>query len=58
MAMFKKGDNVKVAIQVPAGPVEGFRLDEDGNMQYLISWVDSNNESHQRWFNEADLVAA
>ena len=57
MATFKKGDTVKVAIQAPAGPVEGFRLDEDGNMQYLVSWTDSNGGSHQRWFNEAELVA-
>lgn len=58
MAAFKKGDDVKVKAIVPEGPVESMRMDEDGNVQYLISWVGSDNETHSRWFNEDELTAA
>jgi hypothetical protein len=57
MAKFKKGDEVKVSIVIPQGPVEAFQLDENGDMQYLLSWTDDNGATQQRWFNESDLVA-
>ena len=58
MANFKKGDEVKLNSVVPSGPVEAMRLDEDGNVQYLISWVDVDSVPQSRWFDEAGLVAA
>lgn len=57
MAAFKKGDTVKVKVVVPEGPVVAMRMDEDGNVSYLVSWVDSSNTEQQRWFAETDLVA-
>jgi uncharacterized protein YodC (DUF2158 family) len=54
---FKKGDVVKVNAVVPQGPVEALRMDEDGNVFYLIEWTDVNGDSHHRWFNENELSA-
>ena len=58
MANFKKGDTVKLVAVVPQGPVESMRLDEDGNVQYLLSWTDVNGNEHSRLFDEAQLAAA
>jgi hypothetical protein len=57
MANFKKGDTVKLVAVIPQGPVESMRMDEDGNVQYLISWVDVNGVEQSRWFDEAQLIA-
>ena len=53
-----KGQEVKVVAVVPQGPVQALRMDEDGNFFYLIEWTDAAGNSQQRWFAEADLVAA
>jgi cell envelope opacity-associated protein A len=58
MANFKKGDTVKVASVIPQGPVESMRMDEDGNVQYLLSWTDASGNVHSRWFDESALVSA
>lgn len=58
MATFKKGDIVKVKTVIPEGPVEAMRMDEDGNISYLLSWVDSDEVAQTRWFAESDLEAA
>lgn len=58
MANFKKGDTVKIVAVIPEGPVESMRMDEDGNVQYMISWTDANGVIHTRWFDEAQLTAA
>ena len=55
---FTKGQAVKVNAVVPEGPVEALRMDEYGNFFYLIKWTDINGVAHERWFSEADLVAA
>jgi hypothetical protein len=59
-AKFTIGENVKVtpAPVDPAGPVEAMQMDATGNIQYLISWVDENSITQQRWFTEDQLVAA
>lgn len=54
---FKKGDTVKLNVTVPQGAVEALRMDEDGNVQYYISWTDSDGVVQSRWFDEAQLVA-
>lgn len=58
MANFKKGDTVRVKAVVPEGPVLALRMDEDGNVSYLIEWVDAEGNSHQRWFVEEELTGA
>lgn len=58
MATFKKGDEVKVVAVIPQGPVESMHMDEDGNVQYLISWTDSDEVTQSRWFDEDQLIAA
>ena len=55
---FKKGEVVKVKAVVPQGPVQALRMDEDGNVFYLIQWTDVNGVSQERWFAEGDLIAA
>ena len=59
-AKFTIGENVKVtpAPVDPAGPIEAMQMDATGNIQYLISWVDENSTTQQRWFTEDQLVAA
>jgi uncharacterized protein YodC (DUF2158 family) len=54
---FKKGDVVKLLITVPQGPVEALRMDEEGNVQYLVAWTDADGVTHTRWFDEAQLIA-
>ena len=53
---FKKGDVVKVNQTVPQGPVLSLRMDDEGQVFYLIEWVDSNGRTQQRWFAEDDLI--
>lgn len=55
---FKKGDSVKLVGVIPEGPVQALRMDEDGNFFYLVEWTDADGNAQQRWFNEAQLVAA
>ena len=57
MAMFKKGDVVKLAAVVPQGPVLALRMDEEGTVFCLIEWTDAAGEKQQRWFAESELVA-
>lgn len=54
---FKKGDEVKSVGVIPQGPVEAFSMDDDGNVFYLISWVDAEGCTQSRWFAEDALVA-
>ena len=58
MATFKKGDVVRLSGVVPQGPVLAMRMDEDGNVSYLIEWTDADGNAQQRWFAESDLIAA
>jgi uncharacterized protein YodC (DUF2158 family) len=58
MAEFRKGDTVKLKGVIPQGPVEGMRMDDDGNVQYLISWTDADGVAQTRWFDEDQLTAA
>lgn len=58
MAMFRKGDIAKVIAIVPEGPVKSMRMEESGNIQYLISWIDINGVEQERWFDEGQLTTA
>jgi hypothetical protein len=55
---FKKGEVVKLSAVVPQGPVIALRMDENGVVQYLVEWKDTDNVSHQRWFDEDQLTGA
>lgn len=55
---FKKNDNVKLVATVPQGPVEALRMNENGDVQYLVSWTDAEGVQQSRWFDEAQLTAA
>jgi uncharacterized protein YodC (DUF2158 family) len=57
-AKFKRGDVVALTVVVPTGPVQSLRMDEDGNVQYLVEWTDSDGVTQQRWFDEAQLTGA
>jgi hypothetical protein len=54
---FKKGDVVKVVATIPQGPVKAMRMDEDGNVQYLVEWTDSEGVKQERWFDEVQLAS-
>ncbi len=54
---FKKGDTVQLNAQVPQGPVLALRMDEDGNVSYLVEWTGADGEVTQRWFAEDQLKA-
>jgi uncharacterized protein YodC (DUF2158 family) len=54
---FKKGEVVKVNQVIPEGPVKSLHMNSDGEISYLIEWVDANGDAQQRWFAEDDLIA-
>ena len=54
---FSRGDEVRVDAVIPSGPVQAFRMDEDGVIYCLIEWVDATGNPQVRWFKEDDLVA-
>jgi uncharacterized protein YodC (DUF2158 family) len=55
---FKKGDVVEVKSVAPKGPVQALRMDEDGNVFYLVEWKDIKGVTQQRWFEETTLTAS
>jgi len=55
---FTKGQVVKVKAVVPQGPVQKLRMDEDGIVWYLLSWIDAQGRMQERWFREDDLTEA
>jgi aminoglycoside phosphotransferase (APT) family kinase protein len=54
MAMFKKGDKVRLKVAVPEGEVAHMRMDEDGTIWYLMSWT-NGDVSQERWFTLEEL---
>jgi uncharacterized protein YodC (DUF2158 family) len=55
---FKVGQQVRVQTVSPQGPVQKMRLSEEGEIEYLISWVDAEGAEQSRWFSEAVLADA
>jgi hypothetical protein len=55
---FKKGDVVKAVAVIPQGPVLALRMDEDGNVTYLVEWTDVDGNTQERWFDESQLTGA
>ena len=54
---FAKNQEVQVSVVVPQGPVQSLRMDEDGNISYLVQWVDADGATQRRWFAEDQLTA-
>lgn len=54
---FAKQQIVKVNAVVPQGPVQAFRMDDDGNVSYLVIWTDVKGVEQSRWFKEEELVS-
>jgi uncharacterized protein YodC (DUF2158 family) len=54
-AKFKQGDVVKLVAVTPEGPVEKFKMLDDGTILCLISWVDADGNLQHRWFAEDQL---
>jgi len=52
---FKKGNVVRLKTVVPEGPVIGLRMDDNGEVQAQIEWVDADGQKQQRWFDEDQL---
>lgn len=57
MAKFKKGDAVKLIAVVPQGQVASMRMDDEGNVECLLEWVDVEGVAQSRWFGEGELEA-
>jgi len=55
---FKKGNVVRLKTVVPAGPVIGLRMDDNGEVQAQIEWIDAEGQTQQRWFDEDQLEFA
>jgi hypothetical protein len=54
---FQKGDVVRMVMAVPPeGPVEGFKMLEDGTVLCRITWTDVDGNSHEKWVREDRLV--
>ena len=55
---YQKGQTVTLKNPaVPTGPVVGFKVDNEGNVSYLIEWTDAEGQSQQRWFGESELTS-
>lgn len=57
-ASFKPGVQVKLNIAPPQGEIQKLDVDQDGNIQYLVQYVDSTGATQQRWFKEDELIGA
>ena len=57
-ASFKVGDVVELNKPNPKGPVVALSVSQEGDIQYLVDFVDAEGIEQQRWFKEDDLVKA
>jgi hypothetical protein len=55
--LFQKDQNVTIKVFSPTGRVKGFKVDDDGQVLYLVEWVDAQGEMQQRWFPEGEIIA-
>lgn len=54
---FTKGQQLKLNVVMPEGPVQALRMTEDGVFFYLIQWTDADGKTQRRWFKESELTA-
>ena len=55
-ASFKIDQEVKANAVIPTGPVLKLSVNQDGDIQYLVGWVDKNGVAQETWFKEEDLT--
>lgn len=55
-ASFKVGQEVKVIVTAPQGTISALNVNQSGDIQYLLAWVDSEGQAQERWFDENTLV--
>ena len=55
-ASFKIGQVVALNVPAPTGPVLKLSVNQDGDIQYLVGWVDKNGVDQETWFKEEDLI--
>ena len=55
-ASFKIGQVVALNIPAPKGPVLKLNVSPEGEIQYLVKWVDKNGVNQETWFKEDDLI--
>jgi hypothetical protein len=55
-ANFKPGAQVKLNIAQPQGEVQQLSVSQEGDIQYLVEFTDSEGVVQQRWFTEAELA--
>jgi len=54
---FEKNDVVRMVVAAPPeGPIDGFRMLEDGTVLCHITWVDAEGNQHNKWIDENRLV--
>lgn len=58
-ATFRRGDLVTLAqaVVTPSGPVLDVKMDDNGEIIYLLAWTDADGNDQTRWFQEAQLKA-
>lgn len=54
-ASFKLGQKVQLIVSVPQGSVEQLTVNQEGEIQYLVSYMDKDGEQQSRWFLESEL---
>ena len=54
-ASFKIGQEVQLISVTPQGPVEQLAVDQEGNIEYLVTYQDSDGVPQSRWFKESEL---
>lgn len=54
---FQKGQTVALKVKAPTGPVIGFKVNDAGEVSYLIEWENADGQTNQRWFTEDELQA-
>ena len=55
--LMEPGQFVKAVPLVLDGSIKIMRMDEDGNVSYLVSWQDAAEVMQERWFDEDQLTA-
>ena len=55
-ANFRPGSQVKLNVAQPQGEVQQLAVSQEGDIQYLVEFVDAAGETQQRWFTEAELA--